>query len=284
MKQEGLIESIRTRLLNLSRTRGESFDFVLARYGIERFLHRLARSDEAGRFILKGATLFLVWNRNLHRPTRDLDLLGSGSSDQESMRRSMREIMGTECREDGLVFDQESLVVEPIRDDNDYGGLRARFRAMLGNVRIPVQVDVGFGDAVTPGPETLDFPRLLPGLPEIRLRSYPVATVIAEKFEALVRLDLRNTRMKDFFDLRFLLAGESAPDRAELEAAILATFRRRSTALPVGEPAGLSEAFIEERRVVWDAFLRKNGLTAEPLRQVVEELRRELEWLWVRQG
>ncbi len=225
-----------------------------------------------------------MWNRNLHRPTRDLDLLGSGAPDPESMRRSMLEIMGTECREDGLVFDKESLVVEPIRDDSDYGGLRARFRAMLGNVRIPVQVDVGFGDAVTPGPETLDFPRLLPGLPEIRLRSYPVATVIAEKFEALVRLDLRNTRMKDFYDLRFLLAGEAAPDRAVLASAIQATFRRRNTTLPVGEPAGLSDMFIEERRVMWDAFLRKNGLAAEPLRQVVVELRRELEWLWARRG
>ncbi|MCH7226196.1 nucleotidyl transferase AbiEii/AbiGii toxin family protein [Haloferula sp. A504] len=279
MKFEGRIESIRTRLLNLSRSRGESFDFVLARYGVERFLHRLAQSGHAGHFILKGATLFQVWNPELHRPTRDLDLLGSGPDDPEKLRRTVLDVMRVVCAEDGLVFDEGSLSVEPIRSDMDYGGLRAKFRALLGKIRISVQVDVGFGDAVTPGPELLDLPSLLPDLSDIRLRSYPVATVIAEKFEALVRLDMQNSRMKDFFDLDFLLGG-SPPDRSELEAAIKATFGRRETALPADQPAGLSDDFVAEKSVMWDAFLRKNGLEPRDFGEVVENVREKTAWLW----
>ena len=134
MTSEGRIESIRTRLLNLSRSRGESFDFVLVRYGVERFLYRLSRSDQGDRFILKGATLFQVWNRELHRPTRDLDLLGFGSDDAESMRRSMLAVLRVKCPEDGLAFDQESLLVEPSRDAMEYGGLRGGQASDVGGV------------------------------------------------------------------------------------------------------------------------------------------------------
>lgn len=281
MNSEGRIESIRARLLNLSRSRGESFDFVLARYGVERFLYRLFRSDQRDRFILKGATLFQVWNRELHRPTRDLDLLGFGPNDPESMRRSMLAVLQIECPEDGLTFVEESLVVEPIRDAMDYGGLRVKLRALLGKLRIPVQVDVGFGDAVTPGPESLDFPLLLPDMPGIRLTSYPIATVIAEKFEALVRLDLQNSRMKDFFDLDFLLAG-MLPDRGELEKAIMATFRRRGTELPDREPTGLSDSFVEDKQVMWNAFLIRNGLEPRDFGRVVERIREGMGWIWTR--
>lgn len=279
MKPEGRIESIRTRLLNRSRSRGESFDFVLSRYGVERFLHRLARSQHADRFVLKGATLFHLWNHELHRPTRDLDLLGSGPADLASLRSALLAILRIECPEDGLVFDDRSLTVGPIRDDQEYGGVRAKFRALFGTARILIQVDVGFGDAVTPDPETLDFPLLLPEMPGIRLKSYPVATVIAEKFEALVRLDAQNSRMKDFFDLDFLLRGE-VPDRCQLTGAIEATFRRRKTTLPDAEPAGLSAAFVEEKSIMWGAFLLKNGLEKRDFGDVVKGIRNGLKWIW----
>lgn len=150
MKHEGLIESIRQRLLNASRANGESFDFALSRYGIERFLYRLSISQLADQFILKGASLFYVWNNKLHRPTRDLDLLGCVPNDPESLRSVIREIIAAPCPEDGLHFDESSLVVALIREDNEYGGVRAKFRAMLGNIRIPIQIDVGFGDTITP--------------------------------------------------------------------------------------------------------------------------------------
>jgi hypothetical protein len=249
MKPEGQIESIRQRLLNLSCVNGEAFDFVLARYGVERFLYRLSVSTHADRFILKGAMLFHVWNRQMHRPTRDFDLLDSGPDDPESIRLSIIEVLQTDVPEDGLWFDVASLVVEPIREDMSYGGVRAKFRAKLGNVRIPLQVDVGFGDAVVPGPETREFPALLTGFPTASLRVYPAITVIAEKFEALVRLDAQNSRMKDFFDLSLLLDAGGL-DMDLLSNAIHATFEKRESELPHGVPTGLSDGFARDKQVM----------------------------------
>ena len=283
MKSEGLIASIRQRLLTLSRNNGETFDFVLARYGIERFLHRLSVSENADRFVLKGSMLFHVWNRKMHRPTRDLDLLGFGPHDPQSVRQAIIEILRTEVPEDGLWFDEMSLDVEPIREDMVYGGMRAKFRAKLGNVRIPVQVDVGYGDAVVPEPEICEFPSLLSSLPNSSLRVYPVCTVVAEKFEAMVRLDAQNTRMKDFFDLDLILKTNS-PDVELLSTAIRATFQRRGSQLPVDVPTGLTDEFARDKQTMWNAFLRKNGLEAEDLAIVIIRIREKLEWLWIGQN
>lgn len=281
MKHEGKIESIRTRLLNLSRASGETFDYVLSRYGIERVLYRLGRSEVADRFVLKGATLFHVWNQKLHRPTRDLDLLGSGPDDLESLRSAILQIIRISCPEDGLVFDEGSLSVAPIREDMDYGGVRAKFRALLGNIRIPIQIDVGFGDAITPGPERRDYPTLLGDMPGIALKTYPACTVIAEKFEALVRLDAQNSRMKDFFDLEYLLA-DGGHDRRATDAAIRATFKRRGSMLPTEPPTGLTDDFASKRQDMWNAFLRKNGLKADAFPEVVGRIRAALQWVWKR--
>lgn len=279
MKHGGQIESIRQRLLNLSRASGETFDYVLARYGIERVLYRLGKSNVAGHFVLKGATLFHVWNKRLHRPTRDLDLLGTGPNDTDSLQSIVLGIIRVPCPEDGLTFAEDSLVVAPIRDDMDYGGIRAKFRAELGNIRIPVQIDIGFGDAITPGPERHLYPTLLDGIPGVELNTYPISTVIAEKFEALVRLDAQNTRMKDFFDLDFLLAG-GACDQQVLEVAIRATFKRRGSAMPTETPTGLTDSFAREKREMWSAFLRKNGLVGDDFGAVVDRLRETLGWIW----
>lgn len=279
----GHIESIRQRLLNASRASGEAFDYVLSRYGIERFLYRLGTSEMAAQFVLKGATLFHVWNKKLHRPTRDLDLLGFGPNDPESLRSVIRQIIAVPCPEDGLTFDESSLVVALIREENEYGGVRAKFRAMLGNVRIPIQIDVGFGDAITPGPEMRVYPTLLSGMPGMELKMYPTCTVIAEKFEALVRLDSQNTRMKDFFDLDFLLA-ESEYNQETTNAAIRATFERRGSTLPTTTPTGLTKEFVQDRQVMWDAFLRKNGLEAQDFDEVVTRVRDALDWVWIKRA
>lgn len=279
MKSEGLIESIRQRLLNLSRENGEAFDFVLARYGVERFLHRLGLSAHDGEFILKGSMLFHVWNRRMHRPTRDLDLLGAMPADVESVREAILDVLRTDSPGDGLVFEEASLSVAPIREESADGGVRAKFRAKLGNVRIPVQVDVGFGDAVVPAPEMREFTSLLSDLPGTSMPSYPVCTVIAEKFEAMVRLDEQNTRMKDFFDLELLFKSEP-PQREILWNAIRATFERRGSEIPVGTPTGLTDRFASEKQVMWNAFLRKNGLEAVEFPEVVAAIRGKLEWIW----
>ena len=225
--------------------------------------------------------LFHVWNRKMHRPTRDLDLLGSGVADQESIRLAILDVLRTAVADDGLSFDETSLGVEPIRDDMAYGGVRAKFRARLGNVRIPVQVDVGFGDAEVPGPETREFPSLLAGLPSSQVLAYPVCTVVAEKLEALVRLDAQNTRMKDFFDLDLLLKSYP-PARVILWNAIRATFQRRGSELPTMIPTGLTEEFERDKQVMWNAFLRKNGLEgrAGDFSEVITQIRVKLEWIW----
>lgn len=279
MKHAGPIESIRQRLLNLSRASGETFDYVLARFGIERILYRLSKAEMAEQFVLKGATLFHVWNKKLHRPTRDLDLLGFGPSDLESLRSVVLRIIHVPCLEDGLTFDHASLVVAPIREDSDYGGVRAKFRAMLGNIRIPIQIDIGFGDAITPGPELREYPTLLAGMPGMKLKTYPTCTVIAEKFEALVRLDAQNTRMKDFYDLDFLMT-DAEHDQPATEAAIRATFLRRGSILPTETPTGLTVTFAQDRQEMWNAFLRKSGLESDDLVKVVNRIRDGLSWVW----
>lgn len=204
----------------------------------------------------------------MHRPTRDLDLLGAGPADPESVRQSILDVLRADVADDGLRFDEASLIVEPIREDMAYGGIRAKFWVQLGNVRIPIQLDVGIGAAVVPGPETREFPSLLTGLPGSSMRTYPACTVIAEKFEALVRLDAQNTRMKDFFDLELLLKS-NPPDRELLVNAIRATFKRRDSKLPNEVPTGLSDEFARDKQVMWNAFLRKKSLVTDEFLGVI---------------
>jgi hypothetical protein len=222
---------------------------------------------------LKGALLFDLWFDVPHRPTRDADFLGFGPTDQQSLREALAKV----CRvasEDGITFDANSITIEEIREDARYGGLRARLVGRLGNARCQVQLDIGYGDAVTPGPEEILYPTMLEGLPAPRLRAYPRVTVAAEKMEAMVSLGIANSRMKDYFDLR-ALARECAIDPEQLAAALAATFKRRGTLLPDGVPFGLSEEFAADPTKIaqWRAFLGRNRLDAPPLIEVVTELR-----------
>lgn len=172
--------SVKQRLLNLSHERGEEFEQVLVRSVAERFLYRLSKSMHAGSFLLKGAMLFVAWEGMPHRVTRDIDLLGFGDDSLERMTAVMREVAATAVEDDGLIFDVESVQAAEIRTIQDYGGVRVSAVATLGKARIRLQVDVGFGDAVTPGPEDIEFPTLI-DLPRARLRAYPVETVVTEK-------------------------------------------------------------------------------------------------------
>jgi predicted nucleotidyltransferase component of viral defense system len=281
MNGEGLTASVRQRLANLSRESGEAFDYVLGRYGVERLLYRLGASEWADRFVLKGAMLFHVWNRKMHRPTRDLDLLGFGPDDAVSLRKALEGVLAADVPDDGLLFDADSLRIDEIREGAEYGGLRAKVLARLGKTRIPVQIDVGFGDVVVPAPETREFPALLGDFPPPVLRTYPAVSVVAKKFEALVSLDEHNSRMKDFYDLRLLLSDEGM-DRDLLMEAIRATFRRRGTQLPEQVPAGLSDAFAAAKEPMWRAFLNRSGLDGDSagFAEVVGEIRSELRRVW----
>lgn len=268
-----LAASTHARLLKRAKEKGEDFNLTLTRYALERFLYRLSRLPARETYWLKGALLFDVWFGTPHRPTHDADFLGFGPIDHAALA----DTMGDVCRfaaEDGMVFAPDSIRIEEIREEARYGGLRVRLIGTLGKARCSVQLDVGYGDAVTPGPEEADYPTLLADQPAPRLRVYPRATVVAEKLEAIVNLGMANSRMKDFFDLR-ALAREGALDPAVLGDAIAATFQRRGTAVPVNIPLGLSDEFAGDtvKRAQWQGFLNKNRLDASSLADAIAEVR-----------
>jgi predicted nucleotidyltransferase component of viral defense system len=265
--------SVRQRLLNIAAGRGEDFNLVLIRYALERLLFRLSQSDFRDQFVLKGAMLFQVWTDTPHRPTRDLDLLGRGDPSLEHCQEAFSEICRIPVEDDGLIFSADTVNVEKIKEDQDYEGVRVKFLARLDNARIPVQVDVGFGDAVTPG--LLDYPTVLP-MSSPRILAYPMETVVAEKTEAVVHLGMLNSRMKDFYDIWFL-ARTFSFDLGILSAALQATFDRRKTAL---EPHRLQTLLAElsvdgAKRTQWRAFLRKSSLTAPDDFAIVSDAIRE---------
>ncbi len=198
-----LAQSIHQRLRSKARDRQEDPNLILIHYALERFLYRLACSAHRDRFILKGAMLFAAWTDQPHRPTRDLDLLGIGDSSDEALVQVFREIVGTSVEPDGLVFGDRGISISEIREAQDYPGKRIKLPAHLGNARLNLQIDVGFGDAVTPEPSEIDYPALL-DLPAPKIRAYPCETVIAEKLQALVAFGIAVSRMKDFYDLWIL--------------------------------------------------------------------------------
>jgi hypothetical protein len=274
-----LAASIRARLKQRADTKKQDFNLILTHYGLERLLYRLSISPLAGNYLLKGALLFSLWYDRPHRPTRDADLLGFGPDDIDSAVAAFREICAMEV-EDGIAFDLASVKGSVIRKEAVYGGVRIDLLAKLDGARITLQVDIGFGDAVTPAPELVSYPVLLEDLPAPQLRSYPKYTVVAEKFHAVCLLGMANTRMKDYFDLWVLLT-EGALEATELRRAIDATFARRQMQVPDTTPSGLSDAFAQDavKTAQWIAFLKKNRLQALNLVDVVTLLRDEFQKL-----
>lgn len=253
--------SVRTRLMNLARERGQVLDLLLTRYALERLLYRLSISQHRNRFVLKGAMLVTTWFNDPHRPTRDLDLLGFGDSSAESMLTVWKEICAIPA-DDGITFDGDGLRASLIREDMEYGGLRLRTTATIARARIYVTVDIGFGDSVEPGPEEIDLPVLL-DFPAPHLRAYARETVIAEKFHAMVTLGRANSRMKDFYDV-WMLSKTHEFDRERLAQAVAATFNRRGTDIPQSLPDAFTPGFFRDPSKLqqWAAFVR--DLSAKP--------------------
>jgi len=268
--------SVRARLLNVAKTQRVDFNQVLVRFALERMLYRLSQSQHADRFLLKGALLFTLWYDMPHRATRDADLLGYGASDLESVIQTFRDIASIMV-DDGIVFDPASVVAEEIRKDAGYIGARITISGELARARCKTQIDIGFGDAVTPGPVDAIYPVLLADLPAPTLRTYPVYTVVAEKLHAIALLGMTNSRMKDYLDLSVLLQRETL-DIDLLAQAIKATFERRGMPVPNALPVGLTAEFAQDasRQSLWRAFLKKNELRDEALTAVVDQLRTAL--------
>jgi hypothetical protein len=239
------------------------FQLVLSEFAIERLLYRLGVSRHADRFILKGAMLFKLWSADRHRATWNLDLLGQGASDVAAVVAVVRDLCSIPA-EDGINFDVDSITGEEIRAVDEDAGVRVRFQARLAEARIPMQVDVGFGDTITPAPVRETYPTLLDH-PAPSILVYPREAVVAEKLEAMVSLGVTNSRMKDFYDVH-ALASSFAFEGPTLAGAIRATFKRRGTPFPDDHPRVLTREFLAapERQTQWRAFLRRGRLDAPP--------------------
>lgn len=254
--------SIHQRLLNLARRENRPLNELLQYFAIERFLYRLGQTEYRKLFVLKGAQMLRVWDAPAARPTMDIDLLGKLENDIKGLKRIVAECCSVEVN-DGVVFDPKSIAAETMRKAGDYQGIRVTANGLLGKIKLHLQIDVGFGDAIVPGPVEVELPQLL-DLGQPVLFGYTPESTIAEKFHAIVVLDMVNTRMKDFYDI-WLLSNSVDFDKAILGKAIRTTFERRRTALPVDIPIALTKAFTEEdtKKRQWQAFLRKNRLDTD---------------------
>lgn len=262
--------SVRQKLLNKSRDEKRPFQELLQYFAMERFLYRLSQSPHNGCFTLKGALMLWALQGPDSRPTRDIDMLGRTSNEPEAILTQVRDVIATKVAEDGLSFDPKTLKVEAITEDADYQGLRVIFTGLLDTARIPMQLDIGFGDPVFPLPSWRDFPTLL-DFPVARLQCYPPETSIAEKFQAMVSLGELNSRMKDFYDI-WLMARRHTFTLANLSGAVFRTFERRGTALPESDP--LTAAFVSSKQSQWQAFQKRLGQPQPPeaFSEVVEAL------------
>ncbi|MHB8637546.1 MAG: nucleotidyl transferase AbiEii/AbiGii toxin family protein [Fimbriimonadaceae bacterium] len=269
----GLAASVMARLKNFANQAGEEFNPTLERWVAHRFLYRLSVSTHKDHFCLKGATMFLLWTGVMHRPTRDIDLLAVSSSDEDELARVCSEICAVDCTEDGVIFDPETIKVERIREEQAYGGLRITLLGYVGNARVKVQVDVGFGDAVTPDASEVELPQMITGVPLVRMLGYPAETSVAEKLHAMVALGQANSRMKDFYDVKYI-ADTMEIEGKTLALAIERTFARRKTDLPTGIPLALTSEFWENAATSarWSAFTRKSGLHHLELADVCGEI------------
>jgi predicted nucleotidyltransferase component of viral defense system len=257
--------SIRARLLTHAKRHGDDFQRVLTRYAIERLLFRLSQTERGEHYVLKGAMLFVTWPRYVFRPTGDLDLLGQGNSDPTALVEIFTRICQVECVSDGIVFDAAMVRVEPVREADKYQGSRISLAADLAGARIPVQIDVGFGDRVYPEPKRELFPSLVPDVPQANILMYPPETVVAEKFEAMIRFGETNTRIKDYYDV-WVTTRIFSFDMADVVEAVGGTLRRRETAIPTEMPIGLTSTFaaVVDERGLWSGFLRRTSPTLTP--------------------
>lgn len=256
---DNIAHSVFQRLLNRARQNKEDFNLILSRYGMERFLYRLSRSPYNEQFILKGASLFLVWLGQNYRVTKDADFLGSGDPDIHRLSNLFKEICSIEPAEnDGMIYHPESVKTEAIREDQLYNGVRVTLTGLLKQARIHLQIDIGFGDTIIPPPEEIEFPTLL-NAPPPQLKAYSRYTMVAEKLEIMVLLGLANSRMKDFYDVR-LLSQLFNFESEILEQALSSTFNRRGTEIPSNTPVALSAELYDnpQKQTQWKAFIKKS--------------------------
>ena len=265
--------SVLAKLKNVRDATEGDFNQILSRYVGLRFLARIAASKHANDFLVKGATLFLIWGGDVYRPTRDIDLLGFNASDPEALASVMKEICTQDVGDDGIDYDPNSVQAAEIREGTAYGGIRCTIQANIGSAKEQLQIDIGFGDAVNPEPEMVELPRILEEASIHQMKAYRFETAIAEKFQAMVELGLANSRMKDFYDILYI-SKHNEFNGEDLGKALTETFKRRRTDLPTDTPLPFSEEFWSDKQVTtrWSAFIRKNDLDSVPLKEICQSL------------
>lgn len=278
MKRKNMAASVRARLLNQARATEQLYGELLQYYVMERFLYRLSQSPYNHQLILKGALVFMTWGAPHSRVTQDIDLLGFGNNSLSSIKEMIVAICQLAVEDDGVRFDINSITVQKIREDADYEGGRANLFGYIDTARIPLQIDIGFGDAIYPPPIMVDYPTLL-DLPTPKVRSYQREVVIAEKYNAMVEYGIFNSRLKDYYDL-WILATHFEFDKLVLARSIKNTFDQRGTIRPSDLPIGLSDRFLREKQTRWDSFVQKSRLNTETFEQVIGILRDFLQPFW----
>jgi len=256
--------SVRARLQNKAKETNRPFSEVLQYYGMERFLYRASRSNYIDKFILKGALMFTVWHVPERRTTLDIDFLAKYDNKIASIEKMIKDICMIKVIPDGLIFDSKTIKGQRIKEDADYEGVRVKFIGLLERSRIPMQVDIGFGDTIYPEPKIIEYPVIL-DFPKPKLKGYPLESIISEKFEAMVKLGLLNSRMKDFYDI-WLMMRQFDFDGSELTESLKRTFEHRKTPLPMVRPLFAEEIYDEksDRQTLWKAFLKKGDIEHAP--------------------
>lgn len=260
---KNLAASTHQRLLNIAKDSSRPFNELLQHFAIERFMYRLSKSSYANRFILKGALMFSAWSGPGSRPTMDIDFLGKIENDLEVITASLKTACDVEVEADGMYFDTDTVTATRITEDSEYEGVRARIQGNLGNARISLQVDIGFGDSIVPGPCKITYPVLL-DFPSPELNGYTMESSIAEKFQAMVKHGVLNSRMKDFYDI-WVLSRKFNFNGETLARAVKATFKNRKTPI-VAETAVFDQAFANDgdKSIQWQGFIKKAKLTSAP--------------------
>lgn len=277
---KNLQASIRARLQSKAKETNRSFSEILQYYGMERFLYRFSRSKYADKFILKGALMFTVWQIPERRTTLDIDFLAYYDNQIASIEKVVKDVCEITVEPDGLIFDSETVKGQTIKEDADYEGVRVKFIGFLERSRIPMQIDVGFGDVIYPKPNVIDYPVIL-DFPKPHLKGYPAESIVSEKFESMVKLALLNSRMKDFYDI-WLMMRQFNFNGAQLAEALRKTFEHRKTSFPQDRPLFAEEIYDEksDRQTLWKAFLKKGDIKHTP--EKLSAIAREIEEFLIR--
>lgn len=261
---ENVEASVKAQLQNKARETSRPFSEMLQYYGMERFLYRFSQSKYAEEFVLKGALLFAVWQIPERRTTLDIDFWARFDNQVAAVETVMKDVCNILVDSDGLKFDEATVQSCKIKEDADYEGVRVKLVGFLDRSRIPMQIDVGFGDIIFPKTKVIEYPVIL-DFPRPLLNGYPAESMISEKFEAMIKLGLLNSRMKDFYDI-WLMLRQFDFKGANLAEAIKKTFKHRKTDIPKARPLFAEEIYDEmsDRQTLWTAFLIKSDIKHAP--------------------